>query len=197
MKVISSGVPGAFALAALATQAMPALAQNANTLPAVTVSSPKAAAVAQKPARKTTRVASQKRRVATPIRTAPVIARNNEALPPVPVATNAAGQGSLTVPSVADQKRRIADTAASVGFVDAKDFRNSYANNLRDVLKDAPGVFVQERYSQELRLSIRGSGLARSFHTRGLEILQDGIPTNASDGSGDFYQIDPLSLALG
>ncbi|MBP0588057.1 Plug domain-containing protein, partial [Mycobacterium tuberculosis] len=60
---------------------------------------------------------------------------------------------------------------------------------------DAPGVYVQERYGQELRLSIRGSGVARGYHTRGLEILQDGVPTNFADGSGDFYQIDPLALS--
>ena len=79
-------------------------------------------------------------------------------------------------------------------FVDAKDFPNRYANTLRDVLKDVPGVYVQERYGQELRLSVRGSGISRGFHLRGIEVLQDGIPFNLADGSGDFYQIDPLAL---
>ena len=69
-----------------------------------------------------------------------------------------------------------------------------YANTLRDVLKNTPGVFVQQRYGQEMRLSVRGSGISRGFHLRGLELLQDGIPVNAADGSGDFYQIDPLAL---
>ena len=62
------------------------------------------------------------------------------------------------------------------------------------MLDDTPGVFVQERYGQELRLSVRGSGIARGFHLRGVEVLQDGIPVNLADGSGDFYQIDPLAL---
>jgi iron complex outermembrane receptor protein len=53
---------------------------------------------------------------------------------------------------------------------------------------------VQERYGQELRLSVRGSGISRGFHLRGLEVQQDGIPFNLADGSGDFYQIDPLAL---
>jgi iron complex outermembrane receptor protein len=86
------------------------------------------------------------------------------------------------------------ETAGSVGFVDSESYADTYAFTLRDVLKDVPGVFVQNRYGQELRLSIRGSGIARSYHTRGLEILQDGIPTNLADGSGDYYQIDPLAL---
>lgn len=102
--------------------------------------------------------------------------------------------GSLTVPSVAQQREELNKTAASVGFIDAESFKSKYATNLVDVLQESPGVFAQSRYSQEVRLSIRGSGISRSFHTRGIEILQDGIPTNLADGSGDYYQIDPLGL---
>ena len=29
---------------------------------------------------------------------------------------------------------------------------------------------------------------------RGVEVLQDGVPVNLADGSGDFYQIDPLAI---
>ncbi|WP_375461742.1 TonB-dependent receptor family protein [uncultured Enterovirga sp.] len=103
-------------------------------------------------------------------------------------------RGSLTVPSVQQQRANLNATVGSVAFIDATSFRNRYTNNLPDVLKDTPGVFAQSRYGQEIRLSVRGSGVARSFHTRGIEILQDGIPLNLADGSGDFYQIDPLSL---
>ncbi|VVD95958.1 TonB-dependent receptor [Pandoraea aquatica] len=101
---------------------------------------------------------------------------------------------SLTSPSVEEQKANLFQTAGSVGFVDADSYQNTYAFNLRDVLKDSPGVYVQNRYGQELRVSIRGSGIARGYHVRGLEILQDGIPTNSADGSGDYYQIDPMGL---
>ena len=103
-------------------------------------------------------------------------------------------RGSATVPSVAEQRTALNATVGSVAFVDAASFQNRYANTLRDVLKDTPGVFVQSRYGQELRLSVRGSGISRGFHLRGLELLQDGIPVNLADGSGDFYQIDPLGL---
>ncbi|WP_459905599.1 TonB-dependent receptor family protein [Caballeronia sp. HLA56] len=101
---------------------------------------------------------------------------------------------SLTSQTVVKQKQTLDQTVGSVGFVDSADYRDTYAFTLRDVLKNVPGVFVQTRYGQELRLSIRGSGIARGYHTRGLEILQDGIPTNLADGSGDYYQIDPLAL---
>lgn len=107
------------------------------------------------------------------------------------------GQGSggtLTSPPLVEQRRAVNSTAGSVSHIDAETTRATYATSLRDVLQDTPGVLVQNRYSQEVRLSIRGSGLARAFHTRGIEILQDGVPTNLADGSGDFYQIDPLAL---
>lgn len=103
-------------------------------------------------------------------------------------------RGSLSVPSVDRQRAALAGTVGSVAFVDAATLQDRYANTLRDVLKDVPGVYVQERYGQELRLSVRGSGIARAFHLRGIELLQDGIPLNLADGSGDFYQVDPLAL---
>jgi iron complex outermembrane receptor protein len=115
--------------------------------------------------------------------------------PDVPKITIQPGSyGSLTVPSVEIQRETINQTAGSVGFVDSEDYKTRYAATLRDVLEETPGVFVQNRYGQEMRVSMRGSGLARGFHTRGVEILQDGIPTNLADGSGDYYQIDPLAL---
>ncbi|AGW94219.1 MULTISPECIES: TonB-dependent receptor family protein [Cupriavidus] len=116
--------------------------------------------------------------------------------PTLPTVTaTAPAPGSLTAPGIAAQRSALFESAGSVGFVDAASYANTYASNLRDVLKDSPGVYVEERYGQELRLSVRGSGVARGFHTRGLEILQDGVPTNFADGSGDFYQIDPLGLS--
>src|SRR4051812_13222135 len=63
------------------------------------------------------------------------------------------GAGSLTAPSVAQQRREMNQIAGSVGFVDSEQFKNRYTKNLADVLKDSPGVNVQERYGQELRVS--------------------------------------------
>src|SRR4051794_41110654 len=107
-----------------------------------------------------------------------------------PVSVTARPDGSLTAPSVEEQKRTLFETVGSVGFIDSEAYKNRHAFNLRDTLADTPGVYVQNRYGQELRLSIRGSGIARGFHLRGVELLIDGIPVNMADGSGDFYQID-------
>ncbi|MGE4048426.1 MAG: TonB-dependent receptor family protein [Acetobacteraceae bacterium] len=113
-------------------------------------------------------------------------------LPPIDV--TASPTGSLTVPSVQEQRQMLMQTPGSVEWVDSESLKGTYTNNLRDVLKDVPGVWVQTRYGQEMRLSVRGSGIGRAFHTRGIEILQDGIPFLMADGSGDFYQIDPLAM---
>ncbi len=115
-------------------------------------------------------------------------------LAPISVEDRRDEGGSLTVPSLAKQRETINRNAGSVGFIDSESTKERYSNNLRDVLQDAPGVFVENRYGQEIRLSVRASGIARSFHTRGIDVLQDGIPTNLADGSGDFYQIDPLGI---
>ncbi|WP_149538421.1 TonB-dependent receptor family protein [Siccirubricoccus phaeus] len=122
----------------------------------------------------------------------PGLALAQTTLPTIEVEGQAAG--SLTAPSVEAQRRALEQTPAAARFIESEQFRNRYAFTLRDVLADTPGVFVQSRYGQELRLSIRGSGIARGFHLRGVEVLQDGIPVNLADGSGDFYQIDPLAL---
>lgn len=117
--------------------------------------------------------------------------------PPVQVpeiVVNAPGSATLTAETAAQIREIINRNAGSVGFVDSETLKTRYTNNLRDVLKDAPGVLTQERYGQELRVSIRGSGITRAFHTRGVEILQDGMPFNFADGSGDYYQVDPLAL---
>ncbi|PWC52710.1 TonB-dependent receptor [Azospirillum sp. TSO22-1] len=117
--------------------------------------------------------------------------------PPVTLDTmtiNAQGGGSLTVPAPAQAREELNRTPGSVGFIDSESQKGQVSRDLRDVLKDTPGVYAQSRYGQEIRLSVRGSGLSRGFHLRGIEILQDGIPVNLADGSGDFYQIDPLAL---
>ncbi len=102
--------------------------------------------------------------------------------------------GSLTVPSVAEQRQQLDQTVGSVAFVDANtpEIQTRHVDDLHDALEDVPGVYTATRYGQELRVSIRGSGLARPYHLRGLDLLQDGIPMNYADGGGDFYQVDPL-----
>lgn len=105
------------------------------------------------------------------------------------IATTPSTQNSLQ-----DAREEVARTAGGAGVVDAADLRDQRAGTLADALSQATGVFAQSRFgSQEMRLSIRGSGLARTFHTRGITVLQDGVPLNLADGSGDFQSIDTLA----
>ncbi len=91
-------------------------------------------------------------------------------------------------------RERLGETAGAVGLVDAERYREQRTSTLADALGYAAGVFVQPRFgSEESRLSIRGSGLQRTFHLRGLELMQDGVYLNQADGGGDFQAVEPLA----
>ncbi|ABS62431.1 TonB-dependent receptor [Parvibaculum lavamentivorans DS-1] len=100
--------------------------------------------------------------------------------------------GTLTVPGVIEAQREMSRMPGAVSLVPATRYEDSYAHNIEDVMDFTPGVYARKRFGAEVRLSIRGSGLSRSFHMRGLEIMQDGIPFNLADGAADFQEIDPL-----
>lgn len=91
-------------------------------------------------------------------------------------------------------KRRLDERAGATSVVDADSYRDGRVSTLADALGYAPGVFIQPRFgAEEARLSIRGSGLQRTFHGRGIQLLQDGSPLNLADGGFDFQAVEPLS----
>lgn len=101
---------------------------------------------------------------------------------------------SLTVPDARTASQRLDLTPGGVNFIDASDYEKGRTSSLRDALDFQPGVFVQSRYgSDEARISIRGSGVQRTFHGRGLLVLQDGAPVNMADGMFDMQTIEPLA----
>ncbi|MDK2761955.1 MAG: TonB-dependent receptor [Sphingopyxis sp.] len=110
-------------------------------------------------------------------------ARANEAdstiIVTAPTATNAADS-------------RANRTAGGTDIVSYKDYADKSVVSLRDTLAFSPGVYLQPRYGQEIRISIRGSGLSRGFHMRGLTLLQDGVPINLADDNGDFQELEPI-----
>lgn len=98
--------------------------------------------------------------------------------------------------SLGDARAEVARTAGGATVVDGADLRDQRGGTLTDALGQAAGVFAQSRFgSQDMRLSIRGSGLQRTFHLRGINVLQDGVPLNLADGSGDFQSIDTLAAS--
>ena len=98
--------------------------------------------------------------------------------------------GQRIAEAEADADRR----PGGAGIVAATDYENVVAVSLRDALAFSPGIYTQPRYGQEVRLSIRGSGISRGFHMRGLTLLQDGAPINQADDNGDFQELDPTIM---
>jgi iron complex outermembrane receptor protein len=94
-------------------------------------------------------------------------------------------------PVVAAARRRLSQTPGAVAVVAAEAYRDRYASNLSDALRDVPGVFAQKKWGGDVRLSIRGSGIGNASHNRGTLLAQDGVPFNEADGYGDFQLIDP------
>jgi iron complex outermembrane receptor protein len=87
---------------------------------------------------------------------------------------------------------RVRQTPGGADVVRYQDYADKTAVSLRDTLAFSPGVYTQPRYGQEVRISIRGSGLSRGFHMRGITLLQDGIPINLADDNGDFQELEPI-----
>ncbi len=103
---------------------------------------------------------------------------------------------SLTAAALDTARAELALTPGGVETVDARRFLRGRASTLEDTFALSAGVIAQSRFgADEARLSIRGSGLQRTFHGRGLRVLQDGVPLNLADGSFDMQAIEPLATA--
>lgn len=101
---------------------------------------------------------------------------------------------SLAQPNIETARHRIEQIPGGANVIDADDYREARVSTLADALGFSPGVIAQPRFgAEETRLSIRGSGVQRTFHLRGLRLMQDGVPLNLADGSGDFQAIEPLN----
>lgn len=87
---------------------------------------------------------------------------------------------------------RAAQTPGGTDLVTYADYADKSLVSLRDTLAFSPGVYLQPRFGQEVRISIRGSGISRGFHMRGLTLLQDGVPINLADDNGDFQELEPV-----
>ena len=103
-------------------------------------------------------------------------------------------KASLTQPDIETAKENLSKTAGGTTVVNMETVREGRTSNMQDTLGMATGVLAQSRFgAEETRLSIRGSGLQRTFHGRGLKMMQDGIAVNLADGGFDFPGIDPMA----
>ena len=101
---------------------------------------------------------------------------------------------SITANNTSLAYQKASKIAGSVAIIDKEDLQNKSSLTVQDMFLATPGVFAQSKQGQESRLAIRGSGLSRNFHLRGINLYQDGIPINLPDGSADFQSFDPLAV---
>lgn len=138
---------------------------------------------------------NNKKFVVKPLTCAVALALSGQALAMHPtlveVSVPLAQQSAFSVtPLQAEQELR--KTAGGVTVVDANTYLSGRAGTMEDTLRLATGVLIQSRFgSDEARVSIRGSGLQRTFHGRGIMLLQDGMPLNLADGGFDMQAIEP------
>ena len=77
--------------------------------------------------------------------------------------------GSLTVPTTIQAQAILAKVPGTVVVVPDTAFKyTTPAVTIKDVLDYVPGVIAQPKWGDDTRLSIRGSGLSRNFHLRGV-----------------------------
>src|SRR5688572_6023038 len=78
---------------------------------------------------------------------------------------------SLTSPDIELARELIEKTPGGVDVIDADEYKDGRTSSVSDALKFSPGVYVQPRFgAEEARLSIRGSGIQRTFHLRGISL---------------------------
>jgi iron complex outermembrane receptor protein len=115
-------------------------------------------------------------------------------LPPVTVQGSPVQPASLVQPTPEAQAEALQTTPGGVNLIDATQYTTGRAATIVDVLRNQPGVVIGTRGSgDEAKISIRGSGVDRNFHLRGIRLLQDGMPMSQADGNGDFQWIEPLA----
>ena len=102
-------------------------------------------------------------------------------------------RSSLVVPDTAQATTTIERIPGGVEVVPDTAFKDGPSAGIKDILAYVPGVVTQPRFGPDARLSIRGSGLSRSYGNRGIQALVDGVPINSSDGLLDFSELDPTA----
>ncbi|MDP4790774.1 MAG: Plug domain-containing protein, partial [Verrucomicrobiales bacterium] len=118
-------------------------------------------------------VSSENRALPAP-QVPPVPASPPATEPPLVIDDRAPRAITLTVATLEEAREELMRQPGGTAIVDAEDYKRGRATNLKDALDFAPGVFVQPRFgAEESRLSIRGSGIQRTFHGRGLKLMQD------------------------
>jgi len=93
------------------------------------------------------------------------------------------------------EEETLKDIAGDMGVVKKETIESTTSNGLHEVLKFMPGVTVQNRFgTDDVNISIRGSGIRQSFGVRGIQVLVDGIPLTEPDGQARLDLIDMATV---
>ena len=93
------------------------------------------------------------------------------------------------------EEETVKDIAGDVGVIKKETIDNTTSNGLHEVLKFMPGVTVQNRFgTDDVNISIRGSGIRQGFGVRGIQVLVDGIPLTEPDGQTRLDLIDMATI---
>ena len=96
---------------------------------------------------------------------------------------------------VAEAQQELTSIPGGTSLILEDQYRDGPAANISDVLRLAPGVYIQSRFGgSETRLSVRGSGIRQTFNTIGVRLLRNGLPLSESDGNVRSQLVDPLII---
>ena len=79
---------------------------------------------------------------------------------------------------VAEARALLSRTPGAVAVVASETYQDRYALTFADTLRSVPGVFAQRRWGEEVRLSIRGSGIGNGAHLREMGFAGPRSPPN-------------------
>ena len=88
-------------------------------------------------------------------------------------------------------ERNIVDVPAAISVADSNVIKEGRNAGLHEVLRYAPGVQATSRYGlDDVKLSIRGSGIRSTFGVRGVAVVLDGVPITEPDGQTRLDMIE-------
>lgn len=101
---------------------------------------------------------------------------------------------SYTTPSLEEAQQKLDSVPGGTALVPDTLIREGLTRSLADALEFTPGVYSRSRYgTDEVRLSIRGSGISQTFNARGVRLLRDGLPMTEADGNVRPQLLEPLN----
>ena len=92
-------------------------------------------------------------------------------------------------------ERETKDVPQSIAVIDSELIEDKNVLNVKDAIRDIPGVIAQEKSGgYDSRLIIRGAGLKARYGIREIMVMRDGVPMTGPDSFTrmDFIDVDDM-----